>query len=109
MLQQSSIFEVHCCRRVSTVWVGRLFLTDPDVWLLDEPASGLDSAGQTWLAGEIKALASAGKIIVLTSHNRDFASGLATHVLALNRGRQSQWDAVDDSAAFLKIYDQVVG
>jgi heme ABC exporter ATP-binding subunit CcmA len=88
--------------------LGRLFLTEPDIWLLDEPASGLDTAGQSWLVGELKAQASAGKIIALTSHNREFASELATHVLALNRGRQAQWAPVSDQAAFLQIYNEVV-
>ena len=72
---------------VQRLALGRLLLVDPDVWLLDEPASGLDEAGRRWLMAELGALRDSGKIIALSSHSRHLVSALATHVVVLVRGR----------------------
>ncbi len=67
--------------------IGRLLVFDPPVWLLDEPASGLDAKGRTWLEAEIRGLVSAGKVVALSSHSRDLVAELARHVVVLAGGR----------------------
>ncbi len=72
---------------VQRLAIGRLLLVDPDVWLLDEPASGLDQAGRDWLADEIRQLAQVGKIVALSSHSRTLVQSLATDAVVLKQGR----------------------
>ncbi len=72
---------------VQRLALGRLLLVDPDVWLLDEPASGLDEAGRKWLADEVIALREANKVVALSSHSRRLVSRLATHAVVLSKGR----------------------
>jgi ABC-type multidrug transport system ATPase subunit len=72
---------------VQRLALGRLLLVDPDVWLLDEPASGLDQGGRNWLSDEVRRLAGRGKILALSSHSRTLVSSLATHAVVLSKGR----------------------
>ncbi|QJD83291.1 ATP-binding cassette domain-containing protein [Cohnella herbarum] len=57
----------------------------PAAWLLlDEPTAGLDGAGHETVARELRALTSAGKGILLVSHDSDWALPLADQVLLLS-------------------------
>ena len=80
---------------VQRLALARLLVADPHVWLLDEPASGLDSAGRAWLEAEIRALAGAGKVVALSSHSRQMVSDLASHVVVLQNGRVMHHGALD--------------
>lgn len=51
--------------------LARLLLTGADVWLLDEPSTGLDAAGQALLAGLIDEARAKGAAVVVATH--DFA------------------------------------
>ena len=48
--------------------LAKTLLPDPGVLVLDEPASGLDPRARTELRGIVKALASLGKTIIISSH-----------------------------------------
>src|SRR5690606_35737449 len=52
-------------RRVA---LGRLFIAQRPIWILDEPATALDRAAQERLAGEMAAHRGAGGIIVAATH-----------------------------------------
>ena len=80
---------------VQRLALGRLLLANPDIWLLDEPASGLDEAGRTWLGREIDALMDAGRVVALSSHSRSLVGALASHVVVLKRGRVVHTGPVD--------------
>jgi ABC-type multidrug transport system ATPase subunit len=82
--RQASCFSRGMIQRLA---LGRLLLQDPQVWLLDEPASGLDEAGRQWLAETIRGLAQEGRVIAFSTHHRQFAAELATHAVVLSRGR----------------------
>lgn len=51
--------------------LARLLITGADVWLLDEPSTGLDAAGQALLAGLLDQARAKGAAIVVATH--DFA------------------------------------
>ena len=67
--------------------LARTLLHEPDLLLLDEPYTGLDSRGVTTLQTTLARAKGQGKTIVLTTH--DFALGLelCDQALILNRGR----------------------
>jgi ABC-2 type transport system ATP-binding protein len=53
------------------VGLAQALLGDPDLLLLDEPALGLDPAGQKFMREQILALHQAGKTVILSSHLLD--------------------------------------
>ncbi|MES2212020.1 MAG: heme ABC exporter ATP-binding protein CcmA, partial [Pseudomonadota bacterium] len=52
----------------------RCVLLDYPVWLLDEPFSSLDTAGQQWLKGALERHCDAGGLLVYTDHQAVFHS-----------------------------------
>jgi ABC-2 type transport system ATP-binding protein len=62
-------------------------LGDPPLLLLDEPASGLDPAGQKFMRDQIIDLHQAGKTVLLSSHHLDEVTRVCTHVAVLKEGR----------------------
>ena len=60
---------------------------DPAVICLDEPTVGLDPQSRRQLWSEIRALATAGKAVLLTTHYLEEADALAHQVVLLDRGR----------------------
>lgn len=72
---------------VQRLSIARLLLQGARLWLLDEPATGLDERGLHWLEGEIRAAREAGGLVLVSSHHRDLLHATATHALVLSRGR----------------------
>ncbi len=66
--------------------LAQALLGDPPLLLLDEPAQGLDPAGQKFMRDQIVALQRAGKTVILSSHHLDEVARVCTHVGVLNRG-----------------------
>jgi cobalt/nickel transport system ATP-binding protein len=56
----------------------------PDVWLLDEPSSGLDPRSQGWLVEFVHKQREAGKTIIAATHNLTFAEQIATRILVFD-------------------------
>lgn len=50
--------------------LARLALVDAAVWILDEPLTALDDAGQSWVSAMVNAHCSAGGMAIVTSHQR---------------------------------------
>ena len=67
--------------------IARLLVTGSSVWLLDEPATGLDEPGRRWLASLIVAQGAAGRLVVMSSHHRPEVAGVATRIVLLEAGR----------------------
>lgn len=67
--------------------LAQALLGDPDLLILDEPAIGLDPAGQVFMREQIAALNGAGKTVLLSSHHLDEVTRVCTHVAVLSRGR----------------------
>jgi ABC-2 type transport system ATP-binding protein len=60
---------------------------DPDLILLDEPLTGVDPVARTAIVEKIKALAAAGKTIVVSSHVLYEIEALTTDIVVIYRGQ----------------------
>jgi cobalt/nickel transport system ATP-binding protein len=56
----------------------------PDVWLLDEPTTGLDPRSQGWLVEFILTQRQAGKTLVTATHDLNIVESIADRVYVLN-------------------------
>ena len=59
----------------------------PELWLLDEPHAGLDSAARDLLAALVAETTAQGAAVLLSSHEPDLAVPLADRVITLAGGR----------------------
>jgi heme exporter protein A len=66
--------------------IGRAILHDPAVLLFDEPHTGLDQEAASMLDGVLRKVASAGRTVVMTSHDLIRTADLASRVDILSRG-----------------------
>ncbi len=109
LLQQVGLDDVAsrrlgACSRgmLQRLGLAQALIGDPPLLLLDEPALGLDPAGQRFMRHQIGALHQAGKTVLLSSHHLDEVTRTCTHVAVLSRGclaHSSTLDAVLTSRA----------
>ncbi|MBI3298954.1 MAG: ABC transporter ATP-binding protein [Elusimicrobia bacterium] len=66
--------------------IGVELVADPDILVLDEPASGLDPATEGDLVHLLKGLAAAGRLVVMTTHSMEYLDECHKVVL-LMKGR----------------------
>jgi ABC-type polar amino acid transport system ATPase subunit len=78
------------------VAIARALAVDPPVLLMDEPTASLDPARRGELAATLRQLASAGRTIVISTHDSDFARSCADRVLVLETGRVVRSGATRD-------------
>lgn len=81
---------------VQRMGIAVLLVQDPDVYLLDEPASGLDPKARIQLRSILKKLGGEGKTIIISSHILTELSGLCSHIALLNKGNIVMHGAVDE-------------
>jgi ABC-2 type transport system ATP-binding protein len=67
--------------------LAKTLIPDPQVLLLDEPASGLDPQGRADLKNVLKTLAAQGKTVLISSHILAEMSEFCTAVAIMERGR----------------------
>ena len=67
--------------------MARILAAEADVWLLDEPASGLDLASRERFAALLRAATARGIAICLIEHNLDVVMALADRIAFLDRGQ----------------------
>jgi ABC-2 type transport system ATP-binding protein len=63
---------------------------DPDLYLLDEPLSSLDTSGRNMLLESLQELKENGKTIVISTHRDDFFRDLADQRIILENGSISE-------------------
>ena len=66
--------------------IGRAILHDPALLLFDEPHTGLDQEAASMLDGVLREVASAGRTVVMTSHDLIRTADLASRVDILSKG-----------------------
>ena len=94
LLHQVGLFQVAdqrlgACSRgmLQRLGLAQSLLGDPDLLVLDEPALGLDPAGQVFMREQISALHQLGKTVLLSSHHLDEVTRVCTHVAVLSQGK----------------------
>ncbi|OLE27866.1 MAG: export ABC transporter ATP-binding protein [Catenulispora sp. 13_1_20CM_3_70_7] len=67
--------------------IAAALLGDPKVLMFDEPGNGLDPEGILWIRNLMKALASEGRTVFVSSHLMSEMEHTADHLLVIGRGR----------------------
>ncbi|MEU2130575.1 ATP-binding cassette domain-containing protein [Streptomyces sp. NPDC018352] len=67
--------------------IAAALLGDPQVLLFDEPVNGLDPEGIHWIRNLMKALASEGRTIFVSSHLMSEMALTADHLIVIGQGR----------------------
>src|ERR1700761_7858575 len=62
-------------------------LGDPETLIFDEPINGLDPEGILWIRNLMKALASEGRTVFLSSHLMSEMAQTADHLIVIGRGK----------------------
>jgi ABC-2 type transport system ATP-binding protein len=96
--------EAAAGRRVKTYSLGmrqRLglaaaLLGDPELLVLDEPATGLDPAGVHWLRRFLRRFAEQGRTVLVSSHILAEVAQTVDEVVILNRGRRAASGRLDE-------------
>ena len=76
--------------------LARVLVSDPDLLLLDEPASGLDPRARIELMEILRALRSMGKTIFISSHILSELADLCDSVTIIDRGQIKYSGSMDD-------------
>lgn len=69
------------------VAIARVLAREPHLLLMDEPTAALDPARRASLADTLRALATEGRAILLTTHDEEFAERVADRVCRMEAGR----------------------
>lgn len=85
------------------VLVSAALLHNPDLFLLDEPFSGLDVGTALILRSLIQELASRGKAVLFSSHELETVERVCSHVVILNRGKIVADDSIDRLRALMAL------
>ncbi|HEY0453074.1 ABC transporter ATP-binding protein [Actinophytocola sp.] len=71
-------------------------LGDPQVLVLDEPANGLDPEGIAWLRTFLKAFASSGRTVLISSHLLAEVEQTIDQVVIISRGQTMYYGMLDE-------------
>lgn len=83
--------------------IARVLLHDPDLLLLDEPASGLDPRARIEMRELLKELRNMGKTILISSHILHELAHLCTHIGIIEAGQIVAQGSLDEIYAKLQL------
>ncbi|MGQ4913837.1 MAG: ABC transporter ATP-binding protein [Candidatus Asgardarchaeia archaeon] len=79
------------------VGIVQALISDPDILILDEPATNLDAVGRTDILKKIRELVDKkGKTVVISSHILLEVEKVADHIAIINRGRSIAYGALSE-------------
>ena len=78
--------------------LARVVASGAEIWLLDEPANGLDPVGIVWLRGFIGELDSAAVTVVVSSHQLGEVERICRRVAIIDHGILLEIGSIDDAA-----------
>jgi ABC-2 type transport system ATP-binding protein len=81
---------------VQRMGVAVLLIHEPELLLLDEPASGLDPKARIQLRNVLNKLSSEGKTIIISSHILTELSGFCSHIAIMDKGNIKLHGAVEE-------------
>lgn len=84
--------------RQKTFIIGAL-LSNPDIWVLDEPMTGLDPQASFDLKEMMKQHAAEGKIVLFSTHVLDTAQQICNHIAILKKGEILYDGTIEDLQA----------
>lgn len=84
--------------------IARALLHNPQLLLFDEPATGLDQQGKRFVVDLLDELRSAGRIVVVVTHDFDLLDELADRIVILRRGKLSFDGAPHQLADLVETY-----
>jgi ABC-2 type transport system ATP-binding protein len=77
-------FSLGMCQRLG---IAAALLGDPKVLMFDEPVNGLDPEGILWIRNFMRALATEGRTIFVSSHLMSEMENTADHLVVIGQGR----------------------
>ena len=81
---------------VQRMGVAVLLIHEPELLLLDEPASGLDPRARIQLRNVLKKLSTEGKTVIISSHILTELSGFCSHIALMDKGNIKLYGAIDE-------------
>ncbi len=81
---------------VQRLGVATLIVHDPSLFLLDEPASGLDPKARIQLRRVLTKLSEEGRMVVISSHILTELSDFCSHIAVMNLGEMVLFGRVED-------------
>ncbi len=87
--------------------IARALATRPTLFMLDEPAAGLNGAEVEFLVERLEKLRDQGTTLIVVEHNMDLVMSVAQHVFVMDHGRflfQGTPKAVQENPAVIAAY-----
>ncbi len=69
------------------ILIARAMVNSPDILIVDEPCSGLDSAARAGFLSFIEQAARSGVAVIMATHHIDEIISLITHIMIMDKGR----------------------
>jgi len=79
--------------------IAAALLGDPPVLMMDEPFNGMDPEGIVWMRGFLRALATEGRAVLVSSHLMSELEDAADHLVVVGRGKVIADTSVKDLIA----------